>query len=284
MTENVTGKALVIGAGSGMGRAAARELAGRGYELVVADIDADRLSGIAVEIGAASDRIDLADLQSLAALAQRHGPIDALVLTAGLSMAMGSFERILSVNLVGTMQALTVFLPHMRRGGAAVCLASIAGHTLPPLDPAIEQRLAGPDSPDFIASLKASLPEGMAIPGMAYALSKRGVHKLVQRLAQPFGERGVRVCSISPGCIDTPMGNIEMEASPSAQRALALGPIPRVGQPEEVAKAIAFLVSPDASYITGCDLLVDGGWVGSIVSGGASSPLARALADGQAKG
>lgn len=276
-------KALVIGAGSGMGRAAAQELATRGYNLVVADIDAGKLGELVDELQAQSGEVDLTDRSALEALASRHGPIDALVITAGLSMAMGSFERIMSVNLVGTATALDVFLPHMREGGAAVCLASIAGHTLPPLGDKIDALLDSPADPGFIRALRSALPEKMAIPGMAYGLSKRGLLMLVRRLAQPFGKAGVRICSISPGCIDTPMGNMEMASSPSAQKAVALGPVPRVGQPSEVAKAIAFLASPDASYITGCDLLVDGGWVGSIVSGGEQSPLARALSDGQAK-
>ncbi|MGE4302648.1 MAG: SDR family NAD(P)-dependent oxidoreductase [Novosphingobium sp.] len=283
MSGDADRKALIIGAGSGMGRASAGELSAKGYDLVLADIDPDKLADIAGRLGAQSDKLDLTDRDSLEALAQRHGPFDAVVLTAGLSMAMGSFERIIGVNLVGTAQALDVFLPFMREGGAAVCLASIAGHTLPPLDPAIENLLDDPLRPDFVGALKEVLPPAMAIPGMAYGLSKRGVIKLVQRLAEPFGKQGIRVCSISPGCIDTPMGNLEMQTSPSAQRAVSLGPIPRVGKPEEVAKVVAFLVSSDASYITGCDLLVDGGWVGSIISGGEASPLANALSDGQAK-
>jgi NAD(P)-dependent dehydrogenase (short-subunit alcohol dehydrogenase family) len=93
----------------------------------------------------------------------------------------------------------------------------------------------------------------------------------------------VRICSISPGVIDTPMGSIECETSPVANNAVKALPIPRMGKPEEVANVVAFLCSSQASYLTACDILVDGGWVGAIRSAPEDSPFGQAMAAARRK-
>lgn len=277
-------KALVIGAGSGMGAAVAERFHRDGYDLVLADIAADRLEAQKQAYGAVTASVDITDGAALAALADLCGEgIDALVLTAGLSMSMAPFDRIMEVNLGGSALVLETLGSRVREGGAAVCLASIAGHMAGPQPAAIEAALDDPLAPELGERVGSLLGEGMRIPGMAYALSKLGVLRLVQRSAAPFGARGVRVNSVSPGLVDTPMGSLERKSNAGAEAAVMLGPIPRLGGPDEIAGVIAFLCSADARYVTGTDIIVDGGWVGAIRSATPDSPIAQAMAAGRAK-
>jgi NAD(P)-dependent dehydrogenase (short-subunit alcohol dehydrogenase family) len=171
--------------------------------------------------------------------------------------------------------------PCMNNGGAAVCFASMAGHLTGPIDKAIESLLLDASAPDLGKKIKEALPPEMRLSGVAYGLSKLGVLKLVQRTAVEWGKHGARVVSVSPGLIETPMGNLERKAAPEADAAVPLAPIPRLGTADDVANVVAFLCSAEASYITGCDLLVDGGWVASIQSAAGESAIARALAAGR---
>jgi NAD(P)-dependent dehydrogenase (short-subunit alcohol dehydrogenase family) len=99
---------------------------------------------------------------------------------------------------------------------------------------------------------------------MAYVWAKRGVQRLVQRDAIALGRRGARVCSLSPGIIDTPMGRQEAAARPTNDILVQHTPLGREGQPEEVAAAVAFLLSDEASFINGIDVPVDGGVVAAV--------------------
>jgi NAD(P)-dependent dehydrogenase (short-subunit alcohol dehydrogenase family) len=276
--------AVVIGAGSGMGAACARRLHEKGYRLKLADISIDRLRESALELDATCYQADVTNDAAIHALAgECAAGVDALVISAGLSMSMGSFERIMDVNLGGTTRILNRFESIMNAGGAAVCFASIAGHLIGAVDPKVEALLIDSTATNLGQVLRQSLPTEMGVPGMAYGLSKLGILKLVQRTAVRWGKRGARVCSVSPGLISTPMGDLERKSNPEAEGAIELAPVPRLGTAEEVANVVAFLCSPEAAYVTGCDLLVDGGWVGAIQSASGDSPFAQALAAGRRK-
>lgn len=282
---NKSRRAVIIGAASGMGHAAAVRLHQDGYRLVLADLALARLEELASRLGAQTMEIDVASDAKVRTLAERCGKgVDALVISAGLSMSMGTFERIMEVNLQGTARVLDIFAPLMSPGAAAVCFASIAGHLAPSFGKATDDALADPLSPLLVERLRKALPADQCNPGMAYGLSKLGILRLVQRVGVEWGRHGARVCSVSPGLIDTPMGVLERKSSPDAEAAIVSAPIPRVGTPEELANVVAFLCSEQASYITACDLLVDGGWVGAIRAATDNSPLAQALAAGQKKG
>lgn len=259
---------VVIGVG-GMGAASARRL-GAGRTVVLADVDPATVEGVAQRLEAEGYRVerhavdvsDAASVSSLAEVSAGLGPVRTLVHTAGLSPVQAPAEAVLRVDLLGTALVLDAFGAVMAAGGAGVCIASMAG-TMASLDPDLERRLATTPAAELLA-----LPEvaGVGDPGAAYGLAKRGNQLRVEAAAAAWGRRGARVNSISPGIIATPMGVAEL-AGPSGElmrgmiEASATG---RLGTPEDIAAAVDFLTGPHSTFVTGTDLLVDGGSVSSL--------------------
>ena len=127
------------------------------------------------------------------------------------------------------------------------------------VDAAVDAVLDDPLRDGFLDALRSAVGPGIEDSGLAYAWAKRGVHRLVRRVAVPWGRRGARICSISPGMIDTPQGRQEAAAQPAMTMMLEHTPLGRFGTAEELAAVVAFAVSDEASFMTGIDLLVDGG-------------------------
>jgi NAD(P)-dependent dehydrogenase (short-subunit alcohol dehydrogenase family) len=248
--------AVITGAASGMGQACVERVRDVADVLVLADLEAPEMSGA---VGVACDVSDPDAVQRLADAARQHGSLRALVHAAGISPTMGDARRVLDVDLVGTQRLLDAFEPLVVPGSAAVCFASSAAHQVAAhVTPGQEVLLAEPLAADF---LERAVELVGGDPGLAYALAKVGVLRAATRAAVRWGPLGGRVSSVSPGLIDTPMGRRELEQQPAMAGMLAATPLGRLGRSEEVAAVVAFLVSDEASFTTGIDVLVDGGMV-----------------------
>jgi NAD(P)-dependent dehydrogenase (short-subunit alcohol dehydrogenase family) len=255
---------VVVGVG-GMGQAIALRL-GSGKTVLLADYNDETLQAVAASLSGdgyqvQARSVDVASAESVGALAReaaKLGSVTQVAHTAGLSPSQVPTAAILAVDLVGVALVLDEFANVIAPGGAGVVIASMAGHLFPPLTPEQERAVTTTPAQELLA-----LPfiSELTEPGMAYGVAKRANHIQVQAAAKVWGERGARINSISPGIISTPMGQHEL-GSPlgDGMRAMiAASAAQRVGTPHDIAAAAAFLLGPDASFITGADLLVDGG-------------------------
>ena len=236
---------LVIGGNSGIGLAAAEGFAREGASVFLTGRDPATLKVAAARIpGATAIRADIADLDSLdpvlAQIAERHGRIDVLFVNAGVggfapfrAVTPAMWDQVHGVNLRGSFFAAQKAIALMRRGGSIVITGSIGA-------------------------------EAAVLGNVTYAASKAGLRAVGRILAAELVSEGIRVNIVSPGPIETPLLHRNDGMSAEAVEALrgqmiAAVPMKRMGEAEEVAKAVLFLASDDASFITGVDLYVDGG-------------------------
>ena len=254
---------VVIGAGSGMGAAVARALAPRG-RLLIADRDLASVQALTAELGGEVEALecDITNASHIEHVVAKIDHLDALVLTAGISGSMANGRRIFEVNLLGTASVLAAVEPLIGPGTVGVLFASMSGHRVPDR-PEIVKILDDPLDPTFFDRFE-ELGLDPDHPQLAYPMSKRGVQRLARNLCAAWGARGARIVSVSPGINDTPMNRLDESKHPIMAEIIASSPLGRRGRPDEVANVVEFLTSEKESFITGSDILVDGGMVATI--------------------
>ena len=264
----------LLGAGS-MGMAIAERVA-QNRTVLLGDISEKALeaarekleySGYSVE----TMKVDASDKESIFAFARKAaelGPVKYYIHTAGASPNQTNPQHILTLDLIGSAYALDAFGEVMARDGAGILISSQTGYMLPePLTN--EQEWALTMTPaDELAALPMLQPEVVSNSGIAYILSKRANQLRVRKAAMDWGRRGARINTISPGVIVTPLAYDEFRAAGEGyQKMIEASAMHRVGNPAEIANAAQFLLSDQASFITGTDLLVDGGTIAAIKTG-----------------
>ena len=263
---------MITGGAGGMGVATAKIL-GRDHALVLGDVRQDRLDDAAGTLEALGinativncDVTDRAAVEQLFQTAADLGDIVSVIHTAGVSPSMGDAEYIMTTNALGTLNVNEVFFGAAADGAAIVNVASMASHMLPDeLVPTKHFDLAFTDEKQFLAELLAvcDIAGEEMRSGLAYGVSKTFVRWYSTSQAERFNSRGLRIVSVSPGSVDTEMGRLEEQAGAGAMVPNAA--VPRWGTAEEMAELFAFCASDRAGYLTGTDILNDGGVIASM--------------------
>ena len=229
---------VVTGGGSGIGAATVKRLGEEGATTVSLDFDIDRASASGPSLGLACDVTDEASVRAaLDTVVERFGRLDGAVLNAGIALEVPLLEttleqwnRVLSVNLTGAFLVAKHAIARMTGPGALVFHASMSG-------------------------LVATVDEP------AYCASKAGVIGLSRAIAVDYASRGIRSNAVCPGVVDTPMTREQFAPHPEFRTLVeGMHPVGRFARPAEIAAATAYLISDDASFVTGTELLVDGGY------------------------
>jgi NAD(P)-dependent dehydrogenase (short-subunit alcohol dehydrogenase family) len=244
--------AVITGAGSGIGLASAHRLAAEGAVVVAVDIDEAAGKAVAEETGGTFVTADVAsedDVQRLfETVVARHGRVDISFHNAGISppeddsiltTGLDAWRRVQEVNLTSVYLCCKYVIPLMQRQGKGSII----------------------NTASFVAVL------GAATSQISYTASKGGVLAMSRELGVQFAREGIRVNALCPGPVNTPLLRELFAKDPErAARRLVHIPVGRFGEPEEIAAAVAFLASDDASFITASSFLVDGGLSGAYVT------------------
>lgn len=265
---------VVIGAG-GIGLAIARRQ-GLGKTILLADFNEKTLTTAAMALqeagyAVAKHTVDVSSRPSVRSLADKAaslGEVVNVVNTAGLSPNMAPVNRVLAVDLYGTAVVFEEFERVIASGGAGLVISSMAGHMMPALTAEQDRALAYTPADELLA-LPFLQPDAVPNSMIGYMMAKRANYLRVQAAAIAWGARGARVNSISPGIVATPLAQHELNSpiGDGYRAMITASPAGRMAPPDEIAIAAGYLLGPDAGFVTGSDLLIDGGVIAAMRAG-----------------
>lgn len=259
---------LITGGAGGLGVATGNKL--KEYKIVVADYADDVVNKTVDEykkkgfdaVGFKSDVTSQEEVEQLIAFTQKQGPFGGLIHTAGVSETVNNVDKVFNINLKGTALIVDAVYAIADKGSSIVLFSSMMGHTIP-ANEKHDEALKNPLKTDSLSVIKAVVKDDSSL---MYNYSKRGVLLMVKENVMRFGKKGSRINSISPGVIMTQMGLKAAEEHPEKiNQLLQMTPLNRTGEPDDIADVIKFMVSQEARFITGTDILVDGGVLESIL-------------------
>ncbi len=265
---------VVIGAGQ-IGQAIARRVSS-GKHVVLADLHQDSAQAAAevflnTGFDATTAVADVSSRESLHALVETatgYGDVKGVIHAAGVSPSQAPVETILKVDLYGTAVLLEEFGTVIAPGGAGVVISSQSGHRLPALTAEQDHALATTPAEELLSL--PMLAAGQVTDTLhAYQLAKRANSLRVKAEAVRWAKRGARVNTISPGIVITPLARDELTGprGEGYRRMIELSPVGRAGTPDEIANLAALLMGSDGAFITGSDILADGGVTASFYYG-----------------
>ncbi|MGB4657841.1 MAG: SDR family oxidoreductase [Mobilitalea sp.] len=261
---------VITGGGSGMGLETAR-LMGKDHYIIICGRTIKKLEsamkelkdeGIEVE-AYPCDVSDYANVEELAYYAKTKGKVAAVIHAAGMSPHMGDAKKIMEANALGTININNAFFKVMEKGSCIIDVSSMSAYLTPRIIMPISKYKYSITDPELF--MKKMMKRVQLFPvkvqaGVAYGISKHFVIWFAKQDAARFGEKGIRVISVSPGNFETPMGELEKGEAEAFTKHCA---IKRFGRVEEIASLFVYCVSESAGYLTGVDILCDGGLVAS---------------------
>lgn len=269
---------VITGGGSGIGFATAKIMGQQALHVILAGRSAKKLENAVAELKAegieaeafSCDVSDQGGTRALAGTALERGKVEIVIHAAGMSPHMGDAQKIMEANALGTVNVNDAFYGVMHDGGCIIDTSSMSAYLTPKLImPGRCYKFSRTDRGKFMKKMmrRVNLFPRKVRSGVAYGISKDFVIWFARTDAARFGQKGVRVLSVTPGNFETPMGELEKD---EAMTYVKYNAIKRLGRPEEIARLYAALADGRIGYLTGADILCDGGCVA-----GGVDPLRR---------
>lgn len=264
---------VITGGGSGMGLATAH-IMGKGHYIILVGRTVSKLENAVQELQAegieaeafSADVGNRKSIEKLATHAAELGSVKALIHAAGLSPHMGDAKLIMQGNAMGTIYMNEVFYEVMGEGSCMIDVSSMSAYLTPQfIMPKAAYKYALTDQEKFMKKMMARvnmMPKSQRA-NVAYGVSKNFIIWYAKNVAVKMGEKGIRILSITPGNFETPMGKLEEKEATNYVKYCA---IKRFGKPSEIAELMAFCASEKPGFLTGCDIICDGGCVASGVN------------------